>query len=368
MPSPQHMSEALTLARRGLGCVEPNPMVGAVIVRGDRVIGRGWHRRFGGPHAEIEALRDAADRGEDVRGATIYVTLEPCCHVGKTGPCTEAILAAGLGGVVAAVEDPNPAVAGKGLTRLREAGLAVEVGLLADEARELLAEYLKLRRTGRPWVICKWAQTLDGRIATRAGHSQWISSEASRQRVHQLRAVCDGILIGIGTARHDDPRLTNRTGQGRQPTRVVLDEDLDLSAESQLARTTGEAPLLVATTQDGLDARPAHADALRAAGAELLALPRTAHGVDLPALLDELGRRQWTRLLVEGGSGVLGAFLGGHLADELRVFLAPRILGGREGLPCVSWEELDTMDQALPLPAPTVEPIGIDLLLTYRLG
>lgn len=361
------MHEALELARRGIGAVEPNPMVGAVLVRDGRVIGRGWHRRFGGPHAEIEALRDAAAAGESPAGATIYVTLEPCCHFGKTPPCTRALIDAGVARVVAAMVDPFPQVSGGGLAALRDAGIGVVVGVCEAEARRLLDAYLKLRTTGRPWVICKWAQTLDGRIATRTGHSRWISSEASRRRVHEIRGWCDGVAVGANTAVADDPLLTNRSGQGRAPMRVVLDERLLLPAGGQLARTAGQVPLLVATTAEAVETQPGRAAELHDLGAELLVLPAAPAGVDLPALLDELGRRQWTRLLVEGGARVLGQMLRGGLADELLVFLSPLLVGGCEAMGCVNWDEIDTMDQALRLPPPRIEAVDVDLLLQYHL-
>lgn len=362
------MIDALALAERGLGTVEPNPMVGAVLVREGRIIGRGWHKAFGGPHAEIEALRDAAEAGQDAAGATLYVTLEPCCHTAKkTPPCTDAILAARLSRVVVAMADPDANVRGRGIDLLRRAGLAVDVGLLEDQARRLLDAYVKLRTAGRPWVICKWAQTLDGRIATRTGHSRWVSSEPSRRRVQQLRALCDGVLVGAGTVRADDPELTNRTGRGRTPARVVLDESLEIAPGCRMVRTARETPVLVVTTPQALQAREAKAAGLAAAGVELLPVPAGEGGVDLGAVLDALGGRMWTRVLVEGGSAVLGGMLRQGLADELWVFLAPKILGGREGVPVADGTEIDRMDQALSLPAPQVEVVGADLLLKYRL-
>jgi len=362
-----YMAEALALAKRGMGAVEPNPMVGAVVVADGRVIGRGWHRRFGGPHAEVEALTDARAAGESTEGATMYVTLEPCCHHGKTPPCTEAIRRAKIAAVVAAIEDPSPEMAGRAFRLLREAGIDVTVGVGRRRGRRLLGAYLKLRTEHRPWVICKWAQTLDGRIATRAGDSRWISNERSRRRVHQLRGWCDGVAVGIGTALADDPLLTHRGGGTRRPTRVVLDERLQLTERSQLARTIEKAPLLIATGGEAIAAHAERAERLRALGAELLVLPAGPEEIDLPALLDELGRRQWTRLLVEGGATVLGSILRASLADELWVFVAPKILGGREGTPCVLADEVDKMSEAITLPAPTVEEIDGDLLLTYHL-
>ena len=234
------MARALELAARGEGFVEPNPMVGCVIARGAEIIGEGWHRKFGGPHAEVEALHVAGTRA---RGATLYVTLEPCCHQGKTPPCTDAILASGLGRVVVAQRDPFPAVAGGGIERLRQAGLAVEVGLREAEARRLNAPYLKLTESGRPWVIAKWAMTLDGKLASRTGDSRWISNEASRAIVHQLRGRVDAIVVGRGTAGQDDPLLTARPAGPRVATRIVLDTRASLASDSQLVTTAGEAPV-----------------------------------------------------------------------------------------------------------------------------
>jgi len=358
------MSRAVALARRGRGSVEPNPMVGAVIVRDGRIIGAGWHKRFGDPHAEVEAIAAAAAAGEDPAGGTLYVTLEPCCHHGKTPPCTEAIIAAKIARVVAAMEDPDPNVAGRGLAALRAAGVEVLVGPMEQAARRLLAAYVKLRTRGRPWVICKWAQSLDGRIATASGQSKWISSEASRRRVHELRGRCDGVCVGAGTVSADDPLLTNRSGAGRQPARVILDDRLVTPPGGRLLATAGESPVIIATVEG---APPAAAEALTGAGAEVLTLPAGDGGVDLGALLDELGRRQWTNLLVEGGQAVLGSFIAAGLADELRVFVAPRLVGGAGSLGPVAWADTDAIDQTLALPAPQVETVGPDILLRYLL-
>ncbi|NLF29397.1 MAG: RibD family protein, partial [Planctomycetes bacterium] len=230
-----------------------------------------------------------------------------------------------------------------------------------------LAAYLKLLREKKPWVILKWAQTLDGRVATRTGDSRWISNEASRARVQELRGWCDGIAVGVGTIVTDDPLLTNRSGSGRAPTRVVLDDRLTMPDGARLLRTMDAAAVLVATTHGALAARPDRADALAAAGAEVLPLPAGPGGVDVDALLAELGRRRWTRLLVEGGPAVAGSLLRAGAVDELWVFLAPRLLGGREGLPPVLWSEIDRLADAMALPPPAVEAIGGDLLLVYRL-
>lgn len=314
------MREALALARRGEGAVEPNPMVGAVVVRAGQRVGAGWHERFGGPHAEVNALADA---GTAARGADLYVTLEPCRHWGKTPPCVGAILQAGVSRVIAAMPDPNPEVSGRGLAELQAAGVDVIVGVEDAAARQLLAPYLRLTRDGRPWVIAKWAMSLDGKIATTHGESKWLTGTASRERVHGLRGRVDGILVGIGTALADDPLLTARPPGPRTPTRIVLDRHLRLPLTSQLVSTAQQTPLLICHDPQ---ADPARRAALSAAGAECLALPSGDQAV--PTLLAELGRRRWTNLLVEGGSNVLGSFLAADRIDEVWAFIAPLLLGG----------------------------------------
>ncbi len=244
------MTRALELAERGRGYVEPNPLVGAVVVRDGRMVGEGWHQRYGEAHAEVNALAAA---GEAARGATLYVTLEPCCHHGKTPPCTDAILQAGVARVVAAMTDPFPEVAGKGLSILQAAGVTVVVGLGEKEARRLNAPYLKLLTTGRPYIHAKWAMMLDGKIATRTGDSKWISGEESRRRVHELRGRMDGIIVGIGTALADDPLLTVRPPGARVPTRIILDSHARLSPHSRLVQTAKEAPVMVVTIRPATD-------------------------------------------------------------------------------------------------------------------
>lgn len=316
------MSRALELASRGLGRVEPNPMVGCVLVRHGMVVGEGYHQQFGGPHAEIEALRVA---GERARGSTAYVTLEPCCHTGKTGPCTRALIEAGVSRVIAAMRDPFPRVAGGGFAELQAAGIVVEEGLLAAQAAQLNTAYLKRLQTGLPWVIAKWAMTLDGKIAAHTGDSQWISGEASRALVHELRGRVDAILIGGGTARRDDPLLTARPAGPRTALRVVLDTKGQLANSSQLLRTAHEVPLLVvvgpaATTHDR--------ERLLAAGAEVLVAASTDHQQRIREVLVELARRDCTNVLVEGGSRVLGSLLDGNLIDEVYAYIAPKLIGG----------------------------------------
>ena len=302
------MQTALRLARKGVGHVEPNPAVGCVIVRDGKIIGRGYHRRFGGPHAEIEALRDCAAKGHDPAGATIFVTLEPCCHHGKTGPCTEAIIAAGIGRVVAAVGDPAAYVAGKGFARLRKAGIAVEVGLCGEDAARLNAPFFKFARTGLPWVILKWAQSRDGYLARKkAGKRRWISNAESRRDVHRLRRRCQAILVGVNTVIEDDPLLTPRPSMGKRPLRVIVDSRLRIPPSSRVLDTR-EFPTLVVTTKQGLQNRTA-LHAIREQGAEIVAVPARQGRCDLRAILAELGKRNIQQLLVEGGPTILDCFV-----------------------------------------------------------
>ncbi|MBI3863675.1 MAG: bifunctional diaminohydroxyphosphoribosylaminopyrimidine deaminase/5-amino-6-(5-phosphoribosylamino)uracil reductase RibD [Planctomycetia bacterium] len=321
------MGRAIELARRGVGLVEPNPAVGAVVVDDSlHLVGEGWHEKFGGPHAEVAAIARA---GAACAGGTLYVTLEPCCHVGKTPPCVDAVIAAGLRRVVVAMVDPFPQVAGKGIQKLREAGIDVEVGLLESQARRLTAPFRKLVERGIPYVHAKWAMTLDGKIASPAGDSKWISHEASRARVHALRGRMDAILVGIGTALADDPLLTARPAGPRVATRVVLDSRARLPIDSQLVRTVDQAPLVVAV---GSAAPAERIAALESRGVEVLRPSnRPPAATDRPELREtllELGRRQMTNLLVEGGGEILGSFFDGQFIDEVHVFLAPKLLGG----------------------------------------
>jgi diaminohydroxyphosphoribosylaminopyrimidine deaminase/5-amino-6-(5-phosphoribosylamino)uracil reductase len=357
-----HMRRALELAIQGEGFVEPNPLVGCVIARGAEIIGEGWHRQFGGPHAEIEALRIAGARAA---GATMYVTLEPCCHAGKTPPCTRAVIEAGPRRVVAAMADLFPQVAGRGLDALRAAGIEVEVGLLEPEARWLNAPYLKLVGSGRPWIIAKWAMTLDGRIATRSDDSRWISSEASRRVVHRLRGRMDAVMVGRGTAERDDPLLTARPPGPRTATRIVLDSRASLKSESRLVTTARQAPLLVAA---GPDAAGPDRRRLSEAGCEVLLCNGATHAERLCALLDELGRRRMTNVMVEGGGRLLGSLFDARLVDELHVFIAPKLVGGSDAPGPVGGEGVAAIAEALRLPSPGFERLGDDVYVHGRLG
>ncbi len=351
------MRRALELAERGRGGVEPNPLVGAVVVRGGQAVGEGWHQRYGQAHAEVIALAAA---GGDARGATLYVTLEPCCHHGKTPPCTEAIVRAGVTRVVAAMSDPFPEVAGKGADQLRQAGVAVEFGVGEAAARRLNAPYLTLLATTIPYVHAKWAMTLDGKIATRAGDSKWVSNEASRRRSHALRGRMDAVIVGVGTALADDPQLTARPPGPRTAVRIVLDSKCRLPAGSVLARTARDAPTLVAATAEAPAERVA---GLRALGCEVLT-PASAGGrTDVKALLAELGRRRMTNVLIEGGAGALGAFLDAEVIDEVHVFIAPILAGGAEARTAVGGRGVEKIAEALRLAETRVETIDGDVLV-----
>jgi len=348
------MRRALALAARGRGAVEPNPMVAAVVVKNRRIIAEGFHRRFGGPHAEVEALRKA---GRRARGAEMFVNLEPCSHFGRTPPCADALIAAGVSRVVVSMKDPHKVVDGRGIARLRRAGVRVDVGLLADEARALNAPFIKLRTKGLPYVVAKYAMTADGRIAAASGDSHWVSSEESRRVVQRLRGRVDAVVIGLGTAIRDDPLLTARLAARRVPARIVLDAFARLPLRSRLVRTADKAPLVVAVTK----AAPAQRiKALEARGATVLILPGRPN-VDVAALAGQLGRREVTNVLVEGGARVLGSFLAAHLVDEVMVFLAPKIVG--EGVGAVAGWGAPRMKDAISVEGARTSRSGRDFLI-----
>lgn len=357
------MRRALDLAARGQGSVEPNPMVGCVVAQAGREIAAGWHDRYGGPHAEAAAL--GAARSAELKGATAYVTLEPCCHQGKTPPCTEALLNAGIGRVVAAMRDPFPKVDGGGIQRLTEAGIKVDVGCLEDAARSLNAPYLKLVEQQRPWVIAKWAMSLDGKLAARSGHSRWISGEASRAIVHKLRGRVDAILVGSRTAELDDPLLTARPAGPRAAARIVVDSRAELSWHSQLVRTAMETPVIVAT---GPQAKPASVERLHQLGCEVLTLPAATRYERMLQLLDELGRRRMTNLLVEGGGEVLGGLFDAGQVDEVHVFIAPKLIGGSQAASPIGGAGLDRVPELSQLVDHVVEPVGHDVYIHGRMG
>jgi diaminohydroxyphosphoribosylaminopyrimidine deaminase/5-amino-6-(5-phosphoribosylamino)uracil reductase len=347
---------ALELAEGGRGRVSPNPLVGAVIVRDGEVIGEGFHAELGGLHAERAALADARQRGADPAGAAMYVTLEPCAHQGRQPPCTEAILEAGIASVVIAADDPTAKASGRGPTALRDAGVEVTfpAGDEAAAARLQNQPFRKHGRTGLPLVTLKLAMSLDGRTATAAGESPWISGERSRELVHRWRGESDAIAVGIGTVLADDPLLTARLGGARQPVRVVFDSDARLPLDSQLLATLDQSPVLVVTAPD---VDPTRSAALRAAGAELIPAPGTSPGDRVHAALTELGRRNITSLFLEGGQTLAAAFAAADQIDEARTFVAPLLLGG---------PVLDTPPTRREALAVSSELVGEDTLITAR--
>lgn len=383
-PNSDYMLRATALARRGEGFVEPNPMVGCVIAKDGEVVGEGWHQQFGGPHAEVHALKAA---GERAKGATMFVTLEPCCHQGKTPPCTDAIIAAGIQRVVTALRDPFPQVAGGGLKRLAAAGIDVELGLGESDVQQLNAPYLKLVATGRPWMIAKWAMTLDGKMATRSGYSKWISGEASRHVAHQLRGRVDAIMVGRKTAQLDDPMLTARPSESttaglpsnaaktsataglsssapsRIATRIVLDSMAGLPSFSQLVRTAGKYPTLIAA---GPEAPEKELRRLAAAGCEVLPFAPPSRYERLIQLLDELGRRRMTNVLVEGGANLLGSMFDAGQIDEAHVFIAPKLFGGQKARSPIRGAGVEQVTDALQLESLQVQRLGDDVYVSGR--
>lgn len=356
------MQLALALGRRGLGASAPNPAVGAVIVRDGVIVGRGWTQPGGRPHAEVEALRRA---GEAVRGATLYVTLEPCSHVGKTPPCADAVIAAGITRVVSAIEDPTPEVAGQGHARLRAAGISVEVGLCAVEAAHHHAGHFRRVRDKRPHVILKLATSSDGKIAAAGGTPVAITGEAARARVHLLRAQCNGILVGIGTVLADDPLLTCRLPgmETRSPLRVVLDHALRIPPESRLVRSARETPLWVMAS-DPIEASTA--TTLGTAGVQVVRVPVAAGapGLDLAAVLRALSERGVTRLMVEGGARVAASFIAAGLVDEAWLLRGPDPIGD-EGLPALGPLPLDAITRSSQFKVRASETLDQDILTIY---
>ncbi len=345
MPSSaEYMVRALAQARKGEGRTRPNPAVGAVIVADGRVVGEGYHPAAGQPHAEIFALRQAGDRA---KGADLYVTLEPCSHQGRTGPCADAVIAAGIARVFVGTGDPNPQVCGRGIARLRAAGIEVQVGLLEVECLRLIAPFAKHITCGRPFVTLKTAVTLDGKTATATGDSRWISGPASRQYVHRLRDRVDAILVGVGTVLHDDPQLTTRLPEGgRNPLRVVVDSHLRISDQAKLLDDLGSASTLIATTSSACVQK---VERLQRQGVEVLVLDGPGGRVNLPELLQRLGERGIQHLLLEGGSGLNEAMLQAGLIDRVMVFVAPKIVGGSDGFGIFSGAGVRQLADALSL-------------------
>jgi diaminohydroxyphosphoribosylaminopyrimidine deaminase/5-amino-6-(5-phosphoribosylamino)uracil reductase len=348
------MRRALALAERGGIAVAPNPRVGAVVVRGGRIVGEGYHRRLGGPHAEVFALRAA---GGQARKATLYVTLEPCCpHPKKTPPCTDLIARSGVARVVCAMRDPNPAVQGRGLSLLRRSGIQVATGLLSREAQALNSAFVKFHVTGLPWVAVKWATTLDGKIATRTGDSRWISGKRSRAWLHRWRDTFQAILVGSGTVLRDDPSLR---GARTKPVRIILDSNARTPTQAQVVRSARDQATLIAVSSKA----PAYrVRALERAGVEILRLEL----LDLKLVLEALAGQGLHRILVEGGGEVHASVLEERLADEACVFVAPKIIGGRDAKSPVEGEGLAKMSEALLLHQVQVERFDDDLMIRGR--
>jgi diaminohydroxyphosphoribosylaminopyrimidine deaminase / 5-amino-6-(5-phosphoribosylamino)uracil reductase len=364
-----HLARAIELASRGLGAVKPNPVVGAVVARDGETLGEGWHEQFGGLHAEVNAIE--ACGLEDLSEATLYVSLEPCCHEGKTPPCTDAIIQAGIRRVVVASDDPTEKASGRGLGILRDEGIEVVLadGELATSARLLNQAFRKHARVGRPWVLFKSAMTLDGKVATRTGDSKWISGEDSRGLAHRWRATVDAVVVGIGTALADDPQLTARPDGplaqlGTQPRRVVFDSLGRLPPSSQLVAAAAEVPLTVVVSRA---AARADTDALEAAGVQVLVATGENEPARVRSALDQLGALDVTSVLLEGGPHLAGAFLDAGEIDEVRLFLAPLLLGGSAARDPLEGKGVERISEALRAITFASESVGEDLLISARL-
>ena len=351
----QVMRLALRLAARGEGKTRPNPMVGAIVVHSGRIVGQGYHHKAGQPHAEVLALRQAGSRA---KGGTLYVTLEPCHHFGRTPPCTEAIVRSGIRRVVAATIDPNPRNRGRGLRFLRSRGIQTRVGILEREAQELNRVFVTWMRLKRPFVTVKVAQSIDGKIATRTGASRWISGPAARAWVHRLRSEVDAILVGVGTVLKDDPRLTARVGRGaHQPIKIIVDSHLRTSPR---ARVLSSGRVIIATTRSAPHSKEKR---LLRAGAEVLRLPARNGRVHLKSLLRKLAHRKISHVLIEGGGEIIASAFEAHAADRIAVIIAPKIIGGRNAPTVVEGIGITSLNQAITLKNLTVRRLGSDLLI-----
>ena len=358
-PDERYMRQAMALARRALGRTSPNPVVGAVIVADGRIVGRGWHKRAGGPHAEVHALRDA---GDAARGATLYVNLEPCSIYGRTPPCVDALVAAGIRRVVAAMADPNPKINGQGFAQLRSHGIEVVVGVLEDEARRQNEAFVKHITTGMPFVLVKAAVTLDGKIASRTGDSKWITSEEARLYVHRLRCQYDAVMVGCGTTLADDPQLTAHMISGRarrDPVRIVVDELARIPISLRLFRSS-EAPFLVAVTRAAPKERVA---AMRAAGAEVLVCKSKGGLVDLNDLMQKLGQRGILSVMIEGGGELIAGALDAGIVDKLLFVVAPKVVGGRDAKTAVEGKGIAAIAGALPVEITRTFHLGPDVAI-----
>jgi diaminohydroxyphosphoribosylaminopyrimidine deaminase/5-amino-6-(5-phosphoribosylamino)uracil reductase len=364
----KYMKMALDLAEKGRGDTSPNPMVGAVIVNGDKIVGKGYHRAAGTAHAEVHAINDA---GKLAKHATLYVTLEPCNHTGRTPPCTEKILAANISRVVIAMKDPNPHVKGDGIGYLKANGVSVTSGVLQAEAEKTNEVFVKYIQTRQPFVILKCAATLDGRIATRTGDAKWISGEESRQYVHELRHAVDAIMVGIETVKSDNPRLTTRLKNrtGRDPTRIILDTRLCISEQAKMLQLDSKAETIVITGD--LSAAPdllMKKDRLEKQAVRVLQAPVKENRIDLKALMDLLGDMEITSLLIEGGGSVIASSFSTGIVDKIMFFYAPKILGGSDGVPICNGPGPDLMKDCIPVRDISIRRFGGDILVEGYLG
>ncbi len=355
------MRAALGFARKGLGKTSPNPAVGAVIVRKGRIVAAGFHRKAGAPHAEVEALNRLG--GKARQGDTLYVTLEPCNHYGRTPPCTQAILERGVRKVVVGMKDPNPCVTGGGCEYLTGQGVEVVTGVLEGECRRLNEWFVTYVTQGRPFVIAKTAMTLDGWTATSTGHSRWVTNERSREWVHRLRNQVDGILVGVGTVMADDPLLNTRLkkGRGRDPVRIIVDTHLRIPVNARVLSDAQGSETLIAVSEDVPDRR---LKKVEKKGVSFLRCPKKEGRIDLRALMDMLGKRSMTSVLLEGGATLMGAMIREKLVDKFCIFKAPKILGGSDGRPMALGPGPTRMDQSVPLKDVLVRRFGDDLLVT----
>jgi diaminohydroxyphosphoribosylaminopyrimidine deaminase/5-amino-6-(5-phosphoribosylamino)uracil reductase len=355
------MKAALGFARKGLGKTSPNPAVGAVIARRGQVVAAGFHRKAGGAHAEVEALNQL--RGKARRGDTLYVTLEPCNHFGRTPPCTQAILEKGIRKVVVGMRDPNPHVTGGGCDYLSGQGVEVVTGVLEAECRRLNEWFVTYVTKGRPFVIAKTALTLDGWTATSTGHSRWVTNERSREWVHRLRHQVDGILVGVGTVMADDPLLNTRLkkGRGKDPVRIIVDTHLRIPVNARVLAHPHGSETLIAVSED---VAPRRMERLKTKGISFLVCPKKEGRIDLTALMDKLGNRSITSVLLEGGATLMGAMIREKLVDKFCIFKAPKILGGSDGRPMALGQGPSKMDQSIPLKDIRIKRFGDDLLIT----
>lgn len=354
-----YMQLALDLAASAKGKTNPNPLVGAILVKDGVIAGTGIHRKAGEPHAEVHAFRMA---GEYAKGATLYVTLEPCSHYGKTPPCAHLVKDSGVSRVVVAMQDPNPEVAGRGIALIREAGIEVEVGVLEDEAKRLNERFIHNMLTSRPFVISKFAMTLDGKLATHTGHSKWITGAQARENVHQLRNEVDAILVGIGTVLADNPSLTTRIPEvgGKNPVRIIMDSELRTPLEANVVNTN-EAKTIIVTTEQ---ANPDRRKWLQAKGVEFIFVPKTDTGLHVDAMLAKLYKQGITDVLVEGGGAINASFLRANVINKYLIYIAPKLLGGQHSLTPVTGYDVERMDEALDVTFETVVKIGDDLCIT----